>query len=105
MNYREFFDRLSNIAHSYSWDVDNNKVVAKIKSGSLRGFTLNPITALAHKAGLGVFDNTRDGTESAASLLGLSRHFARNVYSATLASDNHGNTQVVRGRIRSALEV
>lgn len=105
MNYSEFFNRLQNVANSYHWNIDGKKVTATIRSGPARGLTLNPITALAHKSGFGFFDNTRDETEYAASLLGISRKFARNVYSATIASNNHGNTQVVRGRIRSALEV
>lgn len=105
MNYSEFFNRLENVASAYRWDVDGNRVVAKIQSGTFKGFTLNPITALAHKAGLGFFDNTREDTEFAARFLGISRDFARNIYSATLGTYNHGNTQVVRGRIRSALEV
>ena len=105
MKYSEFFDRLYNVAYSYSWNVDNKKVSATIKSGPNSGLTLNPITALAHKSGFGFFDNTRDGTECAASLLGIPRKYARQIYSATLASNNHGNVQVVRGRIRSALEV
>lgn len=105
MNKHEFFDRLENVANSYHWDVEGNRVVATIQSGYFRGFKLNPITALAHKAGLGFYSNTREATEFAARLLGLPRQFARNVYSATLATYNRGNTQVVRGRIRSALEV
>lgn len=105
MKRSDFFNKLENIAHSYHWDVNQNKVVATIQSGWNRGFTLNPITALAHKAGFGLFANTRDETEYAARLLGISRDFARNVYSATLATYNHGDTQVVRGKIRLALEV
>ena len=106
MNFSEFYNRLYNIALAYHWDVDNNnKLVATIQSGPARGFTLNPITALAHKSGLGFFRNTREDTEFAASLLGLSRKAARNIYSATLGTYNRGNTQVVRGRIRNALEV
>ena len=106
MNSVEFYNRLYNVSHAYRWDVANNKrVVAKIASGPYRGFELNPITALAHKSGYGLIDNTREGTEFAARLLGLSRKFARNIHSATLGTYNRGNTQVVRGRIRSALEV
>lgn len=105
MNYSTFFEKLHNVANAYSWTVNHNKVVAELKSGSYKGFTLNPITALAHKAGLGLFSNNRESTEFAARLLGIPRSVARNVYSATLATYNHGNTQVVRGRIRSALEV
>lgn len=105
MKYNEFFNRLSNVANSYHWDINNNRVLATIQSGYYKGFTLNPITALAHKSGFGFFNNNREDTEFAARLLGIPRSIARNVYSATLATHNHGNTQVVRGRIRSALEV
>lgn len=105
MNFSQFFEKLENVADAYHWDVDGNKVVAEIQSGRFKGRTLNPITALAHKAGWGFFRNNREDTEFAARLLGISRQFARNVYSATLGTYNHGNTQVIRGRIRSALEV
>lgn len=105
MNYSEFLNKLSNIANAYHWDINQNRVNATIQSGNYKGFTLNPITALAHKSGFGFFNNNREDTEFAARLLGIPRTFARNVYSATLASDNRGNTQVLRGRIRSALEV
>jgi hypothetical protein len=105
MNVSSVIDRLYNVADSYHWNVYDKKVVATLRSGPNRGRTLNPVTALAHKAGLGVFDNTRDGTEYAASLLGISRRTARAIYSATLGTYNRGNTQVLRGKIRSALEV
>lgn len=106
MIYSEFFNKLSNIAEAYHWDVsDDKKVLATIQSGYYKGLTLNPITALAHKSGFGFFNNNREDTEFAARLLGISRSFARNIYSATLGTYNRGNTQVVRGRIRSALEV
>jgi hypothetical protein len=106
MNTREFYDRLYNVSDAYHWGVSkDNKIVATIMSGPFRGFELNPLTALAHKSGYGLISNTREGTEFAASLFGLPRKFARNVHSATLGTYNRGNTQVVRGRIRSALEV
>lgn len=106
MTTTEFIDRLYNLSTSYHWSVDSdNKVVAQIKSGPNRGLTLNPVTALAHKSGFGICDNTRDGTEYASSLIGLPMTTARKIYSATLGTNNRGNTQVVRGKIRSALEV
>lgn len=106
MNFENFLNRLYNVSTSYHWHVnDENKVVATIQSGPNRGYTLNPVTALAHKSGLGFFEDTRDGTEYAASFLGIPRKLARNIYSATIGSNNRGNTQVVRGKIRSALEV
>ena len=105
MRTTEFFNRLNKVAYAYAWSVDNNKVNATIKSGPHAGYTLNPVTAVAHKSGHGVFENTRTGTEHAAHTLGLSRSVARQLYSATHGTNNRGNTQVVRGKIRSALEV
>jgi hypothetical protein len=112
MKYNEIFDRLENVAKAYNWNVDNDgRITAVIKSGFWRGRSLNPITALAHKAGLAglagfwITSDTRRGTEFAARLLGIPRSVARQFYSATIASRNNGNTQVLRGRIRQALEV
>lgn len=106
MKFSDFYNKLYNVSDSYRWQInENNKVTAIIQSGPARGFTLNPITALAHKAGLGFFANNRESTEYAASFLGIPRNIARHIYSATLGSFNHGNVQVVRGRIRSALEI
>jgi len=105
MNSTQFFDKLDNIACSYKWTVNKNKVNATIQSGPNVGTTLNPITALAHKSGFGIFENTRDGAECAASLLGIPRDLARQLYSATIGNKNRGSVQVFRGRIRSALEV
>ena len=105
MNANSFVDRLYGLSTSYTWKLDHGKVTATLRSGPNKGETLNPVTALAYKAGYGIFENTRDGTESAASVLGIPRSTAREIYSATLGTNNRGNTQVVRGRIRSALEV
>ena len=105
MNVNSFVDRLHSLSGSYHWGLEHGKVTATLRSGPNRGETLNPVTALAHKSGYGIFENTRDGTESAASVLGIPRSTAREIYSATLGTYNRGNTQVVRGRIRSALEV
>lgn len=105
MNVNEFLNGLENISSSYRWDLEGGKVTARIKSGPNRGLTLNPITAIAHKAGFGFIKNTREGTELAGSLIGLTRRQTRNLYSAILGTYNRGNTQVVRGKIRSALEV
>ncbi len=105
MNCADFFDKLENISTAYHWSLENNRVVAKIRSGPNRGQVLNPITALAHQSGFGVFSNNREDTEQAGSLLGLTRKSTRNLYSAIVGTKNRGNTQVIRGRIRSALEV
>lgn len=105
MKYQEFFNRLQNLSSSYRWSLEHKTLVARIQSGSFRGFPLNPVTALAHKSGLGLFHNNKKDTILAARLLGLPRKFAENVYEAIFSQNNRGNTQVVRGKIRSALEV
>ena len=106
MDSNTFFTKLSRVANSFHWTVDkHNKIVAKVKSGPDKGTVLNPVTAIAYKAGYPVYNSSRDETEWAASVLGLSRDFARSVHSATLATYNTGNTQVLRGKIRSALGV
>jgi len=105
MRQSEFLNKLRNISESYSWKLVGNKVVSQIKSGPNRGEVLNPITAMAYKSGFGFFGNTREETEQAGSLLGLTRKTTRSFYSAILGTKNRGNTQVIRGRIRSALEV
>lgn len=105
MNITDFLSGLKNISSSYNWNLEKGKVTARIKSGPNRGLTLNPITAIAHKAGFGFIKNTREGTELAGSLIGLTRRQTRNLYSSILGTYNRGNTQVIRGKIRSALEV
>jgi hypothetical protein len=105
MNTMSVIEKLNSLAHSYRWDVNDKRLVATLRSGNNRGCTLNPLTALAYKSGLGIFDNTRHGTEEAASMLGIPRSTARAIYSATVGTYNRGNVQVLRGKIRSALEV
>lgn len=105
MKFYDFVYRLCNVSSSYRWSLKGKKVSATINSGPYKGYTLNPITALAHKAGHGVYENTREGSEQAASVIGIPRSFARSIYSATIGSKNRGNTQLIRGFIRSALEV
>lgn len=106
MNVHEFYSRLVKISDAYHWNLDsNNHVVATLMSGVDKGFKLNPVTALAHKSGLGLFKNNKKSTVLAGNLLGLRKTFSENVYDATISYHNRGNTQVVRGRIRSVLEV
>jgi hypothetical protein len=106
MNFIHFFKRLLNISDSYHWDVnDDNRLTAVIQSGPFKGFRLNPITALAHKSGFGFFNDNKRDTIVAGRLLGFKRSFVENVYKATTSHDNHGDVQVLRGRIRSVLEV
>jgi len=106
MTFIDFFKRLLNVSSSYHWDItEDNRVVAFLQSGPFKGFRLNPITALAHKAGFGLFSDNKRDTILAGRLLGFNKSFAENVYNATASSYNRGNAQVLRGRIRSVLEV
>jgi hypothetical protein len=106
MDINEFYDRLYSVGESYHWDVDtDNGITATIQSGVSKGTKLNPITALAHKARLGLFTNNKRDTIFAAHLLGIPRKFAENVYKASFARQNRGNAQVLRGRIKATLGV
>lgn len=106
MRFIDFFKRLLNVSTAYHWDItDENRVVAFIQSGPFKGFRLNPITALAHKAGFGFFSDNKRDTLIAGKLLGFNKTFVENVYNATTSHYNYGNAQVLRGRIRSVLEV
>ena len=88
------------------WNVEDNKSIAAVKTrGPAKGKTFNPVTAVAHKLGLGTFGHTKRDTLKAGTAIGLPREFTSHVYDATTSVSNRGNAQVVRGKIRSALEI
>ena len=102
----EFYSSLSKLPTTYSWNVEDNKSIAAGKTrGPSTGKTFNPVTAVAHKFGLGIYGHTKRDTLKAGTALGLPREFTSHVYDATTSVSNRGNAQVVRGKIRSALEI
>ena len=67
--------------------------------------TFNPVTAVAYRSTGEVYGTNKRETLKAGKALGLTREFTNHVYNATTSVSNRGNTQVVRGKIRSALGV
>ena len=80
-------------------------VTATGKRGKVKGVKLNPVTAVAYKQGKGVYASNKRGTQQAGKALGLTKTFTENLYQATTNKSNRGHSQVVRGKIRSALEI
>lgn len=106
MDSREFYESLSSLPSTYKWAVDtNNKITATATRGSVKGQTFNPVTALAYRLTGNVFGTNKRETMKAANAIGLKNSFTNNVYEATMGTSNRGNAQVVRGRIKLALEI
>jgi len=107
MEPNEFYTALKELSGtSYKWNVSSDKTItAQRNRGADKGQVLNPITVLASYKGLGVYNTSKRDTLKAGRLLGLTRTFTENAYHASVGSFNRGNVQVVRGKIKSALEI
>ena len=106
MEICEFYSKLSQTSSTYGWEVSpSQSVTATGRRGKVKGMTLNPVTAVAYKLGKGVFAPTKRGTTQAGKALGVTKTFTENLYQATTNKSNRGHSQVVRGKIRSALEI
>ena len=103
MESREFYTALSKLPKSYF--NDTGSLVGEITGGQYRGESVNPVTAVACKATGTVYGTNKRDTLRAGKALGLNRDFTTHVYNATTGVSNRGNTQVVRGKVRSALGV
>jgi hypothetical protein len=99
-NISDFYQSLGRLKKSFKWEVtEDNKIV-----GTLNGNVYNPITAVAFTYGHKPVRNNKKETLKAARATGFG-NIAEQVYEAYSASNNRGNTQVVRGKIREALGV
>ena len=106
MQINDFYQQLSSVSSTYNWEVSSNKTISSTGTrGKAKGVKLNPITALAYRKGLGAYGSNKRDTLRAGKALGLTKTFSENVYQATTNYSNRGNSQVVRGRILSALEI
>lgn len=101
----EFYNTLNKLPKCYMWMVEDKSIVAKKTRGISKGFMFNPVTAVAHRLGIGTYANNKEATLKAGSAMGLPRSFTSNVYDAVNARSNRGNTQVVRGKILSRLDL
>ena len=84
--------------------LEDKTITGTTNRGSAKGVTFNPLTAVRIELREKFFTNKRE-TLKAGKALGLTREFTNHVYNATTGVSNRGNTQVVRGKIRSALGV
>jgi hypothetical protein len=106
MGISEFYDSLSSLPVSYTWSIQGQNVIVGTGSrGNARGLTFNPVTAVAFAEGYGSFGTNKRDTLRAGRTLGLTRTFTENLYQATTNYSNRGHSQVVRGKVRSALEL
>ena len=107
MEIQEFYQQLSSLPHTtYNFSIqDNQNIVATGRRGKAKGITFNPVTAVAHRSGHGSYGTNKRDTLKAGRALGLSKTFSENLYQATTNHSNRGHSQVVRGKIRSALEL
>jgi hypothetical protein len=103
MESNEFYTALTRLPNSYF--STEGELTGSIAGGQHRGETVNPVTAVAYKATGTVYGTNKRETLRAGKALGLNRHFTETVYNATTGGSNRGNTQVVRGKVRSALGV
>jgi len=105
MESTEFYSTLASLPSTYRFDVEGKAIKGQLTRGSARGSTLNPVTAVAYRTTGEVYGTNKRETQKAGRALGLTREFTNHVYNATTGVSNRGNTQVVRGKIRSALEI
>ena len=105
MKSNEFYSQLSQVSNTYNWSVTGKTIVGQGVRGNAKGVTFNPITAVAYRKGYGIYISNKRETLKAGKALGLSTTFTTNLYQATTNYSNRGHSQVVRGRIKTALEI
>jgi len=105
MESNEFYSALSDLPQYYNFNVDGSSITGQIQRGEYRGETVNPVTAVALRETGTVYGTNKRETQRAGRAIGLNSQFVNHVYNATTASSNRGNAQVVRGKIRNALEI
>ncbi len=106
MERNEFYRTLSRLKKQYNWEINEDNSIVATSTGQRRSaVTYNPVTAVANWHGYRVSSNNKRETLKLGRALGLTRDFVEHVYDATTSMSNRGNAQVVRGKLRSALEI
>jgi hypothetical protein len=105
MESNEFYKTLASLPSTYSFGIQDNTIVGKTNRGKGRGVTFNPVTVVAFRQTGEVYGTNKRETLRAGRALGLNRNFTETVYNAITGVSNRGNTQVVRGKVKSALGV
>lgn len=106
MERNEFYRTLSRLKKQYNWEISEDNTIVATGTGQRRStVTYNPVTAVANWHGYRPSSNNKRETLKLGRALGLNRDFVEHVYDATTSVSNRGNAQVVRGKLRSALEI
>ena len=107
MGINEFYESLSSLSSStYQFSINaKNVITGEGRRGKAKGISFNPVTAVAFSEGHGSYGTTKRDTLRAGRALGLTKTFSENLYQATINHSNRGHSQVVRGKVRSALEL
>jgi len=100
MKTSQFLNALNRVRNSYTWTLQDGRVVGVARRGNHKGKIFNPVTALARTTQRGVFDSSPEGTAAAASVLDL----PSSVVTAVVAPAKNGNSVVLKGRILKVLE-
>ncbi len=105
MESNEFYTALGQLPQYYNFGVNDGNITGEIRRGEYIGETVNPVTAVALRETGTVYGTNKRETLKAGRAIGLNSQFINHVYNATTGSSNRGNAQVVRGKIRNALEI
>ena len=105
MQINEFYDALNKLPRTYNFDIAKNNSITGVGQRQIKGKEFNPVTAVAHRETGAVFGTNKRETQRAGKALGLPSSATNTIYNAVTSGSNRGNTQVVRGKIRSALEI
>ena len=103
MGETQFLLALQKTQKSYKWYLAGNKIRSKARNGKDRGETFDPITAVSRYTRRGTYGVNQRGRKRAGKSTGLSNTLTNTVIHATDAKNNHGGSQVLRGRIKQVL--
>jgi len=105
MKINDFYEALRSLPQTYNFDVQEDNTILGVGKRQLKGAVFNPVTAVASRVTGTLYGNSKRETRRAGKALGLPSKAVETIYNATTSGSNRGNTQVVRGKIRSALEI
>ena len=105
MTETQFLLALQRTKKSYKWQLCGKKIRGVARNGNDKGQLFDPVTAVSRYTGKGTYEVTQRGRKKAGKSTGLSTTLTNTVIHAADAKNNHGGSQVLRGRIRQVLDV
>jgi len=105
MSETQFLLTLQKTMKSYKWQIHGKKIRGVARNGNDKGELFDPVTAVSRYTGNGTYEVTQRGRNRAGKSTGLSTTLTNTLIQAADAKNNHGGSQVLRGRIRQVLDV